>query len=282
MSPGVIALAKMDEALVLCHSPVEFHDPAACGKPRLPAELTSALCFSARLEGNKDVVEQCGKALQVRKGDLRYNQVNTIVSPQTPSPWGIMVDSHDPLTGEKIAASINVWSHVTDLWSQGVVDTARYIKGELTTADVTEGTYVRDWASAAEAASTGGSIAAHRAPISRPRCSRSLWAATDIAHLKENLAAVKGSAAFARAKGLRKEMQDVRFDAKQIGTTRAIYDARRKRALDTPTEAALNTRSMQQLAGNASSMLDTSGADGADLAPARREPGPHARPAPGP
>src|SRR5207244_8158896 len=33
---------------------------------------------------------------------------------------------------------------------------ARYIKGELTTADITEGTYVRDWASAAENATKSG------------------------------------------------------------------------------------------------------------------------------
>jgi len=69
-----------------------------------------------------------------------------------------MVDAHDPLTGEKVSASINVWSHVTDLWSQGIVDTARYIRGELTTSDITEGTYVRDWASAAEAATTKGTL----------------------------------------------------------------------------------------------------------------------------
>ncbi|MDP1829643.1 MAG: hypothetical protein Q8L48_40635 [Archangium sp.] len=257
MSAGVIALAKMDEAVVLCHSPVELNDPAACGGPRLPATLTSALCFSARLEGNDAVTTECRKALQVRKGDLRYHAVNTIVSPQTPSPWGIMVDACDPLTGEKVSASINVWSHVTDLWSQGVVDTARYIKGEFTTADVTEGTFIRDWAGAAEAASTGGSLQ-KIAPDDQQKMLAEALGATDIEHLKLTLESVKRSPAFAKAKSLRKEMSEVRFDAKQASTTRAIYDARRKRALDSPTEAALTTRTMQQLAGNAS-QLDTGG-----------------------
>ncbi len=257
MAPGVIALAKRPEALVLCHSPVEANDPAACGSPRLPSTLTSALCFSAHLEGNSETLAECKKALTVRKGDLRYHAVNTIVSPQTPSPWGIMVDAHDPLTGEKISASINVWSHVTDLWSQGVVDTARYIKGELTTADVTEGTYVRDWASAAAAASTNGSMPKLTEDQQNEMLASSLGAA-ELAQLKENLVGMKKSPAFQRGLALKKELSEVRFDAKQASTTRATYDARRKRALNSPTEAALITRSMQQLAGNAAAGLDTS------------------------
>lgn len=255
MSPGVIALAKQPEMVVLCHSPVEAGDPAACGEQRLPAELTAALCFSARLEGNRDVMEQCRQGRQARMGDLRYHLVNTIVSPQTPSPWGIMVDAHDPLTGEKVAASINVWSHVTELWSQGVVDTARYIKGELTTADVTQGTYVRDWASAAEAATGAGSLP-HLSIEERTRFLAGSLGVEDLAGFKETLKDIKGTPAFKKAKQLKRELAEVRFDAKQAATTRATYDARRKRALDSPTEAALTTRTMQQLAGSAAS-LDT-------------------------
>ncbi|MFT3707583.1 MAG: hypothetical protein QM817_07920 [Archangium sp.] len=249
MAPGVIALAKMPEALVLCHSPVEQNDPAACGQPRLSANLTAALCFSARLEGNKDTITECNKALVVRRGDIRYHAVNTIVSPQTPSPWGIMVDAHDPLTGEKVSASINVWSHVTDLWSQGVVDTARYIKGELSTQDITEGTYVRDWAGAAEAANQGGSLP-HLSKEQTQSMLASSLGATDIAHLKDQLDGMKRSEAFKKGLALKKSLSEVRFDAMQMATTRTTYDARRKRALDSPTEAALITRSMQQLAGD--------------------------------
>ncbi|MBL8912173.1 MAG: hypothetical protein JNM17_15890 [Archangium sp.] len=253
MSPGVIALAKMPEALVLCHSPVEANDPASCGSPRLPASLSAALCFSARLEGNQATMDECAKALIVRKGDLRYHAVNTIVSPQTPSPWGIMVDAHDPLTGEKISASINVWSHVTDLWSQGVVDTARYIKGELSTADVTEGTYVRDWAGAAEAANAGGSLP-HLSLEEEQNVIAMALGAEDRARIKDRLDGIKGSPAFKKGLALKRELAEVRFDAKQLATTRATYDARRKRALDTPTEASLLTRSMQQLAGDTSKL----------------------------
>ena len=91
-------------------------------------------------------------------GDLRYHTVNNFEAPQSPSSWGIYTDSEDPLTGEKVSASINVWTHINDLWSQGVIDQVRYIKGELATEDVTDGTYVRDWAAASEAAGKSGAL----------------------------------------------------------------------------------------------------------------------------
>ena len=79
--------------------------------------------------------------------------MNVIETPQTPSPWGIYTDSEDPLTGETISASINVWSWVNDYWSQRVIDKIRYIEGELTTEEITEGEYVRRYSEAASAAS---------------------------------------------------------------------------------------------------------------------------------
>ncbi len=249
MTAGVIALAKMNEVAVLCHSPVEANDPAACGTPRLPADLTASLCFSARMAGDLETQTRCEGALQVRKGDLRYHAINVMTAPQTPSPWGIMVDAHDPLTGEKVSASVNVWSHVTELWSQGVVDTARYVKGELTTADVTEGTYVRDWASAAEAASSGGSLPRLSRDEQTLSIAQSLGSTANLAQIKASMDSFKNSPNFAKAKTFRNQLEEVRFDAYQGSTTRAKYEARRKRALDTPTEAALNTRAIQQLAG---------------------------------
>jgi hypothetical protein len=157
--PEVIALAKEPEALVLCHSPVEANDPEACAPAdkRLPAGVTAVQCFEARKSGDAEMIATCKGAISARLGDLRYNQVNALTAPQTPSPWGIMVDAEDPLTGEKISSSINVWTHVNDLFSQGVVDMSRYIKGDLPTDEITEGKYIKDWAAAAEAAGNKGS-----------------------------------------------------------------------------------------------------------------------------
>ncbi|MBL8917486.1 MAG: hypothetical protein JNJ54_01380, partial [Myxococcaceae bacterium] len=244
---GVVALAKQPEALVLCHSPVEANDPALCGGQRLPANVAAADCFRAAREGDEALKTLCSGGLRVRKGDLRYHQVNTIVSPQTPSPWGIMVDAHDPLTGEKISASINVWSHVTDLWSQGIVDTARYIRGELSTSDVTEGTYVRDWASAAEAATVRGTLpivtAEQRfAMLGKATRGRALSGA--------ELEAFEQTPVFRQAKQLQLQARDLKADALAPASTRPLYEARRK-ALNTPTEAALTTRMFQSFAGRA-------------------------------
>jgi hypothetical protein len=245
---GVIALAKLPEAIVLCHSPVEAGDPALCGGERLPPNLTAADCFRAEREGDQALEATCDAALRVRKGDLRYHQVNTIVAPQTPSPWGIMVDAHDPLTGEKISASINVWSHVTDLWSQGIVDTARYIRGELSTADVTEGTYVRDWASAAEAATVRGTL-----PIvtSEQRLAMLGKATKGRALSESELEAFEQTPVFRQAKQLQLQARDIRADALAPSSTRPLYEARRKRALNSPTEAALTTKMFQSFAGKA-------------------------------
>ena len=123
-------ILAMPPAIVLCHNPVTESDHPACGKP----------------------------GLVVRTGDIRYNTVLNVEKPQTGSPWGIMVDGNDPLTGEKVAASINIWTHVTDLAAQGVVDLVRYANGELKTDEITNGNYIRDWATAAKISSGGAAL----------------------------------------------------------------------------------------------------------------------------
>ncbi len=157
-SPGVIATAKLQEMIVLCHSPVEATDHPLCApaNQRLPEGMKASECYAAAQERDDETLAVCQKARNARIGDLRYNQVNTIEIPQTPSPWGIMVDSIDPYNGQTVATSINAWSFVTDMWVQMVVDTARYIKGELSTEQITNGEYVKDWSQAAQAASGGG------------------------------------------------------------------------------------------------------------------------------
>ncbi len=122
--PNIVAMAQivpMDPVIVLCHNPVVSSDHPACGPIGLAPRL----------------------------GDIRYNTVLSIDKPQQPSAWGIMVDGDDPLTGEKVAASINIWTYVTDIASQSLVDLVRYMNGELTTEDITNGTYIDKWAQAA-------------------------------------------------------------------------------------------------------------------------------------
>ena len=70
---AVIAIAKQPNAVILCYSPVAANDHPLC---------------AAQFPAGTPAAEQ-----RVRLGDLRFNVVNTINTPQTPSAWGIMVDS---------------------------------------------------------------------------------------------------------------------------------------------------------------------------------------------
>ncbi len=119
--------ATVKHIFTLCHNPT--------------IETDNDACFGKDENGNKTNV-------YARVGDIRYNMVNIITNPQTPSPWGIMVDADDPLTGEKVSTSVNEWGHVLDLASQGTEDLLRWINGEITDDQITSGAYLRDWVKA--------------------------------------------------------------------------------------------------------------------------------------
>ncbi|MBW2276364.1 MAG: hypothetical protein JRF63_02665, partial [Deltaproteobacteria bacterium] len=248
-SAGVISIAKMDETITLCHSPVEAGDHVACCFPRLPTGITAADCDQAMKTEDKLLSPICESALSARRGDLRYHLVNVIDEPQTPSPWGIHTDAEDPLTGETVSGAINVWSHVTDMFSQKMIDQARFAAGELTEDDIVEAEYVRDWASAAEAASRGGAF---------PRMTR--------AELDKKMAAFTGSEAivdaelienfkeqhqnlFDQSLDLRRKFDGVAAAVDAATTTNAMYAARRKAAAGSEVEAALMTPMVQELHG---------------------------------
>ncbi|MGK4003345.1 hypothetical protein WMF31_12020 [Sorangium sp. So ce1036] len=250
-APGVVALAKMPEMIVVCHSPVEAADPEACGGPRLPEGVTARMCHEARREAagrDEALLKACREALNVRIGDLRYHQINNIEAPQSPSAWGIYSDSEDPLTGEKVAASINVWTHVNDLWSQGVVDAVRYIKGELRTDEVTDGDHVRAWAQASEGASRGGALPR----LTRGELDRRVAGMAGV----DPDAVSEGVGRLARDPELRedlfriaKEVRAIAADATAPDSMRAVYAARRRSAVGTALEAELTTKRMQELTG---------------------------------
>ncbi len=247
-TPQVSYLAQLQPMIVLCHSPVEASDPEACGSPRLAAGTTAADCYNARLTRNSAKLAECDAALNARIGDMRYHQVNVITGPQTPSPWGIMVDSVDPLTGEKVAASINVWSYVTDFWSQTVVDQARLIKGEYNVGEITDGAYIEAWAKAAAAATGGMAPRLSNAEYVQKLADYAGVAPADLPDMS------RANPAFLdRLKGLKKELVSTVADASAPSATRATYEARRQLAVGSQMEAELTTKMMQQLSGLGSS-----------------------------
>jgi hypothetical protein len=267
-SPGVISIAKMDEMVVLCHSPVLAGDPPACGDARLPEGKSEEDCAAAAArqkeveaaEGDieeseedatarADLMAACNTALRVRRGDLRYHQVNVITEPQVPSPWGIYTDAHDPLTGMTVSASINVWSHITDMWSQKVVDMARLQKGELSPADVTEGEYVYDWSQAAEAAAGGGALPRLTREQVDERIREFTRGDGPAVPVNVETFAKANPEAVAAAANLNQELTGVMAAYDAASTTGATYMARAHAALGSQTEASLMNKMIQQLNG---------------------------------
>ncbi|MBS2016851.1 MAG: hypothetical protein JST00_28455 [Deltaproteobacteria bacterium] len=230
---SVIDVAKMPQMVIFCHGPVSEKDPKECGAPGTVARL----------------------------GDLRHHLVTNVATPQTNSPWGIMSDSNDPVSGEHVSASINVWTHVNHLFSRGLVDTLRYIGGELKTEDITDGKYIDAFAQAAKN-NNGGAIA----PImSEDEIDKRIASAanTTVAKLRaaENqpggnkTRSVRGGKANAALPPIKKALLD---NMKKVAQTTAaysdpsynapIYQARMDSLKGTPVEASLITPAMQQLA----------------------------------
>ena len=248
LQDGVIQIAKLPEMVVLCHSPVEAGDPAVCAPAdkRLPATLTAEACFNAQTAGDLATIATCNAATHVRRGDLRYHQVNGIVEPATPSPWGIMVDGSDPTNGEKVSASINVWTYINELWSQGTVDMARYAAGELQTADVTEGTYIRNWSAAAEAAATGGLAGGFTAEQVHERA-RSSGVPVDQAQAAQF--AKQHPEAGEIVQSTMKQLRNVNAQHDAPSVWSPMYMARQTSAANTAFEMALMTPAMQKFYG---------------------------------
>lgn len=242
-SAGVKALAKMDEMVVLCHSPVLADDPAACGTKRLPAGLGIDACLAPT---DEDTIAACEGATRARRGDIRYHQVTIIREPQNESPWGIMVDADDPLTGRKVAASINVWSQPTDRWSQSIVDTARYIGGELLDSEITDGQNVKDWAQASEAASQGGALSKMDRDEFQKRMADTFG--KDPSEF-QNMSLPDGGRGVEISKAIKAQMRNVAAKVGAPSSNRATYAARRQAAAGTEIEAALMTPMMQEYSG---------------------------------
>ncbi len=262
LSAGVIALAKLPEAVVLCHSPVEAGDPAVCGDPkvinaqgvvterrRLPAGITAQACrelfrTGARNDAEGGTLAACKESTIVRFGDLRYQQIMNVDGPQSQGPWGIMADAADPLTGRKISSNVTVYTHINRTASQGIVDQMRYVTGELTTEEVTNGTNVRDYAAAAQATGFGAFT-----PMTRDRVYSRLGAAAglNITKAADFPSITTEQASLARSRI--NELAQVTADTRAPSANQAVYEARRGAAVASGVDAQLVTPSSQRLAG---------------------------------
>jgi len=217
------SIAALDKMIALCHSPVRAEDDPMCG----PVGLFT------------------------RPGDLRYHQVNLVPTPQSSSPWGYGPTAADPLTGEVIQASINVWNSVTDTAAQNMVDQIRWINGEISGDKVTSGDYVQDWARAAAGHAPGSSPLMTNAQINQ-RIGAGVATPDKLARAAQlrktvDMRALNQSIVARTTSGL--GQPGVAAPSNGGGTARAEAAARIALAKGTPTEAALITPAWLEMAG---------------------------------
>lgn len=235
-SPQVIELAKLKEEVILCHSPVTEEDEKYVDD-----------------KGNK----LCGTKGEVaRLGDIRYHLVTAVAAPQTNSPWGIMSDSNDPLTGEHVSASINIWTHVNDLFSRGLIDTFRYIGGELKVEDITDGKYVNQWVEAARnSTGTGLTPLMTGEEVDKRIAAVTGTTVEKLRAVQKRFPAQRGNALGAQKSPLHQafinNLRRVEHTQSALGAESVnapVYEARRNMLKGSPVEAQLITPAMQQLA----------------------------------
>jgi hypothetical protein len=216
---GALATATTaGNIFVLCHNPVAVGDDASCGAPGLVA----------------------------RVGDLRYNMIDVIQPPQTGSPWGIMADACDPVTGEVVAASVNIWNSVTDLATQNTIDTMRWYLGELSNADISSANYTKDLV-VADARSVQSTSSA--APLLDAAAVQTRISALD-SRLSDG--AVLAPPSGLNAQGLSDWAESQvrqKFGNQVLGSGNAPIDSRMTAARGSPVESQLMTASYLHLAG---------------------------------
>ena len=212
------AIASLPKVFTLCHNPVTADDDAACGSP----------------------------GLQARVGDLRYHMINVIQKPQSASPWGIMVDAVDPITGEVVAASVNLWNSVTDIAAQGAVDTMRWYLGELSNADISSGNYQKSAISTDQRAPQS---AGESPPLLSEEEVNARLAAIDSRLNDGSKLPLPSPGVGARTLADWAESATrQKFGNSVLGTGNAGVDARMTAALGSPVESALLTTPYKHLA----------------------------------
>jgi len=209
--------AQVPEIFVLCHNPVDGEkDPAACGEAGLSPRL----------------------------GDLRYNFISVINEPQQTSPWGIMMDAEDPLTGEKIAGSVNQWGWVLDRAASTLTDLLGLINGEIDPNTFIAGQNVSDWIRANQP----GGPAERGAPMSAEEAS-SRRGSFDPKSLERLLGKGDKRTGKVHPHVRHKERSEALVESGRLGPGNAALGERLKRLRGTPLEAMLVSPMMAQAAG---------------------------------
>jgi hypothetical protein len=223
-------VAALRPLAVLCHNPVrgplrdsdgdwlDAGDDPACGEP----------------------------GLVTRVGDLRYHSLNVWSTPESSAPWGFGPSWADPLTGEVIQGSVNVYGAVTDLAARSMLDHTLWYAGELRAVDIATGDYVRD-----RTAPANSDVDSRRFLMTRQEIDRRLLglrhASADAMDRVPELR--RDVDAYQAMRALQRQLQEERIPPSLAGSNRAEFDRRIELAKDSPIEAQLVGPMWAQAAG---------------------------------
>jgi hypothetical protein len=215
---GSSAPGEVPDIFILCHNPVdpEQGDPEVCG-----AAGTSP-----------------------RIGDLRYNMVNIVDDVEWQSPWGIMMDAEDPLTGEKIAGNVTEWAWVLDRAASSLADILALLNGEIPAEDFISGQNVSTWV---EANQRAGSAERFTSLSERDLASR--MGAFDPKVMAPYFDGVAKAKPGTPPRGKMIMREKALNDAGRLGPGNAELAARLDRLRGTPVEAMMATPEMVQAVG---------------------------------
>jgi hypothetical protein len=214
------APGEVPKLFVLCHNPVSIEkgdDEAVCGK-----------------EGTSP-----------RIGDLRYNIAAIVQQPQIMSPWGIMMDAEDPLSGEKIAGSATMWGATLDRAAATLADLLAVLDGQIAPTDFIQGKNVSEWV----AANQPGGSAERGAPLSKEELA-SRREAFDPQVLEPYLAgAPQGKPGVKHPLAKRAARAKFLLDNARLGPGNSVLSARLGALRGSAVEAQMMSPEMVQAAG---------------------------------
>ncbi len=212
--------AEVPKVFVLCHNPV---DPAKGDDPACGKEGTSP-----------------------RMGDLRYNFFSYVVSAQVQAPWGIMVDAEDPLTGEKVAGSVNQYGATLDRAAGQLVDLVDLLNGVTPPDQFIQGRDVSDWVRSNTALGTTARPAAMSADELKTRLGA--FDPKAMAPFATGPAGAKTRSAVPASVRRSQRMKDLALAGK-LGMGNGAIMERMKRLQGSEIEAKMVTPDVAQMAG---------------------------------
>ncbi|MBN1947580.1 MAG: zinc-dependent metalloprotease [Bradymonadales bacterium] len=113
---GIANWQDVPQMFYVCHNPVIAEDDIPCGEVGLVAEI----------------------------GDLRFNFMYWVDTPQQAGPLGYGPSTHDPETGEVITGTAYIYGAGVDTYSEYATQQVRFFNGDLDSDDLYNSDYVRE------------------------------------------------------------------------------------------------------------------------------------------